>query len=133
MWSGNLAEETPFFLHRSQQGWQYLWIGIVVLHFAVPFLLLLSRDLKRNADLLGAVAALLFVVRFFDLFWLMAPDLAAQGRAAVPLRAHWLDVVLALGIGGLWLWLFAREVRTRPVLPVGEPEMAELLAARGTA
>jgi hypothetical protein len=133
IWSGNLAEETPFFLHRSQEGWQYVAIALVLFHFVVPFLLLLSRDLKRNANLLGGLAAFLFVVRYVDLFWLMAPDLAAHGRGTVPLHVHWLDVVLPVGLGGLWLWLFARQLQTRPVLPVGEAELAELLAAKGTA
>jgi hypothetical protein len=133
MWAGNIAEETPFYLHRSQQGWQYVAIFLAVFHFAIPFLLLLSRDLKRDAGLLGALAAVLFVVRYVDLFFLLAPDLAEHGRASVPLRVHWLDVVLPVGLGGLWLWLFARQLQTRPVLPVGEPEMAELLAARGAA
>jgi len=108
-------------------------VALLLFHFVLPFLLLLSRDLKRNAALLGSLAAVLFVVRFVDLFWLLAPDLASHGRGAVPLHVHWLDVALPVGIGGLWLWLFARQLQTRPVLPVGEPEMAELLAARAGA
>jgi hypothetical protein len=40
-----------------------------------------------------------------------------------------MDLAAALGLGGLWLFLFARQVRTAPVLPMGEPEVRELLAA----
>jgi hypothetical protein len=130
VWSGNVSEETPFYLHRLQGGWQVMAVALLVFHFALPFALLLSRDLKRDARSLAAVAALMLVMQLVDLFWLFGPDLVAHGRQAVPLRVHWLDAAAVLGLGGLWLVLFARQVRTGPVLPVGEPEVRELLAAR---
>ncbi len=130
IWSGNVSEETPFFVHRLRNGWQYLAFLLLVFHFVVPFLLLLSRDLKRNSRLLGMLAAGMLGVRLLDLYWLLAPDLLGHGHGVIRLTVHWLDVVAPLGLGGLWLYSFARQLRTRPLLPVGEPEMAELLAAR---
>jgi len=32
-------------------------------------------------------------------------------------------------VGGLWLYWFARELQTRPLLPRHEPDLEELLAA----
>ena len=63
-------------VHRtaSRGGWQYIGLALVLLHFALPFALLLSRDLKRNFKLLRAVAVLVIVMRFVDLYWLVAPD-----------------------------------------------------------
>ena len=58
-----------------------------------------------------------------DLYWLIGPDLLGHGHEAVPLTLHWLDVAAPLGLGGLWLFFFARELRRRPLLPVGEPEV----------
>jgi hypothetical protein len=130
IWQGNLAEETPFYLRRFQYGWQYLSVALFLFHFVVPFLLLLSRDLKRNWRVLGNLAAFMLLVRLVDLYWLVAPDLLGHGPQAVRLTIHWLDVAAPVGIGALWLLFFARQLRTRPVLPVGEPEIAELLAAR---
>jgi hypothetical protein len=129
VWSGNVSEETPFYLHRLHGGWQAVAIVLLVFHFALPFALLLSRPLKRNARALGAVAALMLLMQLVDLFWLIGPDLVGHGHLDVPLRAHWMDLAAALGLGGLWLFLFARQTRTAPVLPVGEPEVRELLAA----
>jgi hypothetical protein len=129
IWSGNLSEETPFYLRRMQGGWQVVAVALLVFHFALPFALLLSRDLKRNARTLGAVAALMLVMQLVDLYWLIAPDLVGHGHENVPLRVHWMDLAAALGLGGLWLFLFARQVRTAPVLPMGEPEVRELMAA----
>jgi hypothetical protein len=130
IWAGNISEETPFFIRRFRNGWQYVSILLFVFHFVFPFLLLLSRDLKRSPRLLGGLAAFMLVVRLVDLYWLVGPDLLGHGPRLVRLSLHWLDVAAVVGVGGLWLLFFARQLRTRPVLPVGEPEMAELLAAR---
>ncbi len=129
IWSGNVSEETPFYLRRLQGGWQAVAILLLVFHFALPFALLLSRPLKRSARALGAVAALMLLMQLVDLFWLIGPDLVGHGHEGAPLRVHWMDVAAALGVGGLWLFLFARQARTAPVLPTGEPEVRELLAA----
>jgi hypothetical protein len=133
VWSGNLSEETPFYVRRLQGAWQLVAVALVVFHFALPFALLLSRSLKRNAKSLGAVAVLMLVMQLVDLFWLIAPDLGGHGDEAVPLRLHWMDVAATLGLGGLWLFLFSRQVRGRPILPVGEPEVRELLAGQAEA
>jgi len=129
IWSGNISEETPFYLRRLHGGWQVVAVVLLVFHFALPFALLLSRPLKRSARALGAVAALMLVMQLVDLYWLIGPDLLGHGHEDVRLRVHWMDLAATLGLGGLWLFLFAREARTAPVLPVGEPEVRELLAA----
>ena len=133
VWSGNVSEETPFYLQRLQGGWQGVAVLLLVFHFALPFALLLSRPLKRNARALGAVAALMLLMQLVDLFWLIGPDLVGHGHGDVPLRVHWMDLAATLGLGGLWLVLFARQARTAPVLPTGEPEVRELLVARAEA
>src|SRR5437762_10546450 len=56
IWSGNLPEEIAWYLHRLQTGWRVIGIGLIVFHFAVPFVLLLSRSIKRAPDLLLKVA-----------------------------------------------------------------------------
>jgi hypothetical protein len=116
-------------LHRTQGGWQYLGVFLVVFHFALPFLLLLSKDVKRNPRVLGAIATWVLGVRLVDLYWIVGPDLLGHGHRAVPLVLHWQDMAAPLGLGGLWLFLFARELRRRPLLPLGEPEVMDLVDA----
>jgi hypothetical protein len=125
-WSGNLPEEIPFYLRRSGGGWQYLAQFIVLFHFALPFLMLLSRDLKRNVNTLALIAGMVFVLRFADLYWLVAPDLAAHGLGS-RLAPHLLDATAFLAVGGLWLAFFVWQIRDRPLLPVGDPEIRELM------
>jgi hypothetical protein len=126
IWSGNLPEEIPWYLRRFHSGWRYVGLFLVVFHFVVPFLLLLSRGLKRRPRLLGTVALMILAVRVVDLCWLVRPEFPRPGFAL-----HWLDLTLPIAIGGVWLWWFARELKTRPLLPLGEPEVRELLTEAG--
>jgi hypothetical protein len=140
IWSANLPEEIPWYIHRLSGGWQFVALLLVFFHFVLPFVVLLSRDLKRNPRLLAMVAGGLLLVRLVDLYWLIAPDAIAAGErlagghaagahAAAPgLHAHWLDLATPVFLGGLWLLLFSRELRSRPLLTPGDPELQELLA-----
>ena len=44
IWSGNLPEEITWYLARTRGGWQWVALALVLFHFALPFVLLLSRD-----------------------------------------------------------------------------------------
>jgi hypothetical protein len=125
VWAGNLPEEIPWYLRRSQGGWQLMAQLVIVFHFALPFLLLLSRDLKRDARKLALVAGLVFAVRLLDLYWLVAPDL--RGQELRGLAAPLLDLAAPLLLGGVWLASFASKLASRPLLPIGEPEIRERL------
>lgn len=126
IWSGNLPEEVLWYHHRLHGGWQYFGLALALLHFAVPFLALLSRDLKRDVKLLGPVAVLLLVMHWVDYFWNVMPAYSPSD-----LEIHWLDPVAPVALGGLWVWLFVRELRKRPLLPIGDPNLEEVLEHDG--
>ena len=116
VWSANLPEEIPWYLTRMEGGWGWVGIALIVFHFFVPFLLLLNRDLKRNSRSLVAVALWIMAMRFVDLYWLIGP-LHGEG----PMRLHAADIAAPIGIGGLWLAVFFWQLRSRALLPIGEP------------
>jgi hypothetical protein len=118
IWSANLPEEISWYLHRSEGGWRTVGYGLVVFHFAVPFVVLLSRGVKQRAPVLARVAIALLAMRFVELFWLIAPSWETHGFAL-----HWLDVVAPIGIGGIWLWFFVHQLARHPVLPIGDPAL----------
>ena len=126
IWSGNLPEEIPWYVRRLQSSWKWVGLALVVLQFALPFVLLLSRDLKRNARSLVIVATAVIVMRLVDLIWLTAPEFHAGG-----FRIHWMDLIMPIGLGGLWLAYFAHQLKTRPLLPIGDPYLEEALAHGG--
>ena len=69
IWSGNLPEEITWYMDRSSQGWQLLSLALILGHFALPFLLLLSAELKKKPQLLALVALWVLAMRWLDFFW----------------------------------------------------------------
>lgn len=123
IWAGNLPEEIPWYLRRLQGGWGWIGAALVVLHFALPFLLLLPASANRNPRILLGVAGLVLFMRLVDVFWLTRPAFA-EGD----FHLHWMDLLAPVGVGGLWLAAFFRELGKRPLLPVNDPEMQQALA-----
>jgi hypothetical protein len=72
------------------------------------------------------VALLVILMRLVDLFWLMVPDFQGHGSSL-----HFMDVAAPIGLGGVWIWFFLTQLKNRPLLPVGDPELDEALASRG--
>ena len=86
-YAANLVEEIPYFIARMSHGWQYVVLFLIVFHFAVPFLLLLSRDLKRASSRLVVVAMWILFMRFVDIFMLVSPDSRRAGPTCISSRA----------------------------------------------
>jgi hypothetical protein len=123
IWSENLAEEIPWYLHRTGGGWEWIASMLIVFQFALPFLLLLSRTTKRNARNLCRVAGAILFMHWVDVSWMIAPSF-------YPARfhIHWMDVLAPVGIGGLWLALFLAYLNRRSLVPLRDPRFAELAA-----
>jgi hypothetical protein len=122
-WSGNLPEEISWYLRRTEGGWKWVGYFLVVAHFIAPFLVLLSRRLKRNARALAFVALWLIFARYVDVYWLVVPSFEEGG-----LRVHWMDLLAPIGVGGVWFWLFLGRLASRPVLPLGDASLPEVEA-----
>jgi hypothetical protein len=122
IWSGNLPEEIPWYIERMRGGWGVIAIALVIGHFALPFLLLLSQDIKMNRWL-PRVAIFILVMRLVDTIWLVAPTFAHHG-----FPIHWMDVVIPAGLVGIWLFTFARYLRSRPLMPLNDPFLKEAFA-----
>ncbi len=122
IWSGNLAEEVTWYLERVEGGWKFVGLLLAFLHFALPFLLLLSRDLKRDARRLAVVAILLLAMRWVDLYWQVGPAFHHDGFSL-----HWLDLATVAGLGGLWLATVLNLLGRHSLLPVHDPNLQEAL------
>lgn len=125
VWSENLTGEIHYYLPRTGTSWGWLGVALIVVQFAIPALLLLNRDLKRNAYLLSGVVAIILVMRYMDLVWIVLPGYYRGG-----FRIQWMDVLTPLGLGGIWLWAFLRELPRFPLIPGNAPELGEALVYR---
>jgi hypothetical protein len=122
IWSGNLAEEIPWYVVRLHGGWEFVGLALVFLHFALPFALLLSREVKRSTDMILGVSIVIIAMRFVDLYWLVMPDFRKDGFGV-----SWMDFAAPIALGGLWLWAFTWQLNRRPLLPIHDPHLQEAL------
>lgn len=123
IWSGNIPEETTWYLTRMKGGWFWIGVAIILFHFAVPFLILLQQDFKRKPKLLASIAIFIILMRFVDMFFLIGPTprIAAEGGEQGAFIVSWLDFVAPIAIGGIWLWYFFGQLKARPLVPVMDP------------
>jgi hypothetical protein len=114
IWSGNLPEEVEWYHHRLRGGWEGIALLLVVCQFALPFLLLLSRGIKREPRTLALVALLVLLLRLPEAVWQVLPAFPPES-----LTYHLADMgvaVLALvGIGGLWSVVFLGQLKRKPL------------------
>jgi len=133
IWSGNLPEEIPWYIARIRGSWGAVAILLVVGHFFLPFALLLSADIKKRSGLLAKVAIFILVMRLIDLIWYvapafrhMAPEGAGGTHSVIPM--HWMDIAIPVGLTGLWVFLFVRQLRTRSLFAMNDPYLKEAFA-----
>jgi hypothetical protein len=122
IWAGNLPAEIGWYLHRMQTGWRPVAVVLMLFHFALPFVVLLSRTVKRQGRLLVRVAIAVLLVRLVDLWWLIGPEFHTDGIAV-----SWMDAWIPLGMGAIWLAAFIYQLRGRAILPIHDPEFDETL------
>lgn len=121
IWSGNLPEEIGWYIVRSHDIWGIVIVVIGLLHFAAPFLFLLSRDLKRNPGKLVMVAMLILVMRMVDLLWMLVPAFREEHRWI------WMDLIALVGFGGIWLALFTWQLSKRSLIPINDPQFESVM------
>ncbi|HSF33441.1 MAG TPA: hypothetical protein VLK82_23590 [Candidatus Tectomicrobia bacterium] len=116
IWSGNLPEEITWYLHRTQGGWEWVGLALILFYFGLPFFLLLSRGIKQHVQRLAWVAGAMLGMHGVDVFWRVVPAFQPSGVAV-----HWMDVAALMGVGGIWMAVFVWQLRERPLLPVYDP------------
>ena len=111
IWSGNLPEEITWYYRRLHGGWAYGGLFLAIFHFGVPFAMLLSRPFKRDVTRLVWLAAWMLFAHWVDLFWIIEPSFSKV------FTVTWGDILVSIGMGGLWLAYFCRNLSSLPLLP----------------
>jgi hypothetical protein len=122
IWIANLPEEVPWYLARNRGAWWPFAVALVVLHFIVPFFILLSRDLKRSPRGLAVMAIWVLVIHYVDVYWVVMP--ALHHGAPHP---HWTDLTALVGIGAAGVAFVAWRLGGQLPVPVGDPYLEESL------
>ena len=130
IWAGNLGEEIPWYMRRLHGGWEWIGRSLIVFHFAVPFLVLLARPLKRNISALWKIAALVLFMHLLDDYWLIAASPAFDVPGAADrgwFNPSWLDAVVPLAMGGIWLSTFLWFLKGKTLMVAHDPQLLPAL------
>ena len=80
IWYADIPEETVWYLDRWEGSWKTVSLLILFGHFAVPFVVMVFRNVKRMLGLLGFMAVWLLVMHWVDLYWLILPTYPGGAR-----------------------------------------------------
>jgi hypothetical protein len=127
----DIPEETHWFQKRMVEGSNWIWIGglLVVGHFLVPFIFLLSRHMKRNRAPLAIGAAFLLVMHWIDMQFLILPngEASAVNSPGSNFSPGWIDAATMIGVFGIFLGLTLRNIANSNLLPTRDPKLKESL------
>lgn len=134
IWQGDLKEDVGYYTHRGMgpvpNAWRYTALALIIIHFFLPFMLLLMKGLKRKIPTLIAICWILLVARVLDALWVTAPS--GPHRAADG-QVYWTDIVTFVGFGGIFLATYFWNLARHPLLPQNAFDMPPLLPETGGA
>lgn len=122
IWYANIPEETHWYHMRLEGAWWPATVALAVLHFPIPFFGLMSRHIKRNKVTLGIGAVYLLVIHWYDMYWLVAPNLHDEPVI------HAADIAAWVGIAGLIVAFVVWKARSVNLLATKDPRLARSLA-----
>lgn len=118
VWPANLPQELVWYLNRVHGFWKYFALATALSMFAIPFLALLSQTRKRDPQRLMRVCIWLLLARIIDIYWIVEPTYRRHG-----FWMSWTDFAAFFGVGGIWLYVYLRRLRQRPLLPLRDPRV----------
>jgi len=127
IWYGNIPEETVFYRHRLEHGWETYSAILLVGHFIIPFVVLIGRWAKRLLPLLAFMSIWMLVMHWFDIFWVAAPVLHGE-HAAMSLY----DVAAGLGVFGVFAAAFMYRLSRHALVPQHDPRLEKSLSFTNT-
>lgn len=123
IWYANIPEETFWYLKRQDGGWMYASLALLAGHLLIPFLGLLSREVKRRKPLLAFWCVWMLVFHWLDLYWLVIPSAESAG---CPFGL--MDIALMAGMICLYAASVVHVARERSLIPERDPRLSESLA-----
>jgi hypothetical protein len=129
IWSGNVPDEIPWYLNRIRGGWWVICSLDFICHWLIPFVLLLSRDLKRNKQKMIWLTSFMIFARCLDMFWLIEPNFAdAAGNLHIAGNIGILAyITVPVAVISFWAAYYMTQLQARPLISVNDPHVEEML------
>jgi hypothetical protein len=120
IWYANIPEETIWYRHRLEHGWEYHSVALGLFRFVLPFFILMLRSAKRSLPVLSIMSVWILVMHWFDLHWLAMPVHALDhlgGHSGI----HLIDVAVWLGLFGLFISMLIYQLSRHSLVPRNDP------------
>ncbi len=118
IWYANLPEETVWFLNRWNGSWKFISIGLIFVHFVVPYFGLLSQPSKMNPKRLLFMSCWILFAHYYDLYWLSIPNYSKEGFIF-----SWNEISYVLFAIGILIMVFYKQSNKYNLIPVGDPKL----------
>jgi len=119
----NLPEETIYFIQRmrtSPYGW--IFYANIFLNFILPFLLLMTRDAKRQMSMLKVVCPIVITGHWFDFYNMITPGSMKENGGV-----GFIEIGLALVFMGMFLYVVLNALSKMQLVAKHHPFMQESL------
>jgi hypothetical protein len=120
IWYADLPEETFWFLQKWEGSWAIFSIGLIIIHFVVPYITLVSQPSKMDPKRLKFISVWLLFAHFYDIFWLVMPEMEQLSGGY---SFSWVDLVFPVAVIGLLILVFNMKAKKENLIPVGDPKL----------
>lgn len=129
IWYSNISEESEYYVLREHFGWDWIFWFNFVINWIVPFLILMPREMKRNANVLLKVAFIILIGQWINVYIMVAPKVMEHHGIHDPMIS-WHELVIALGYIGFFCLIFSRNLTKASLVPVNDPYLEEAIALK---
>ena len=120
IWYADLPEETYWFIQKWQGSWAVFSIGLIIIQFLIPYIILLSQPSKMDPKKLKFIAVWLLFAHFYDLFWLVMPEMEQLSGGY---SFSWIDLVFPIAVAGILILVFNMKSKKENFIPIGDPKL----------
>ena len=120
IWYSNIPEEVTYYVGRIFTDYKVPFVTMFLINFVVPFLVLISRDTKRNPAFLLPVAVLIFIGHFTDVYLLVIPGTMFNHNVF-----GLFEIGLFLGFLGLFINRTLTTLSKAPLIARNHPMLQE--------
>jgi hypothetical protein len=119
IWYANIGEEVIYFQERIIN-FKFLYFTMFLVNFALPMLMLMSREAKRHSGILTLVGLVILVFHWVDVFMMVAP-----GSIGSHASISFLEIGMFLAFAGVFIYVVMNSLTKAPLTPVNHPFLDE--------
>jgi len=116
IWYSNIPEEVTYFQERIIAHPWLMW-GTFFINFALPMVLLMSRDAKRNPKFLIGVGAIILIGHWLDTVMMVMPGALGHDFHGLGL----LEIGMFVAFLGMFMFVVLSNLTKAPLTPVNHP------------